>query len=76
MNKKPLDISIPLVYSEDMTSKQLQQWRKRNGYSQSQLAKVLKVAPLTISRWERGDRTIPSFLHLALKYIEQKEKGK
>ncbi len=29
--------------------------RKRLGMSQSQLAEVLDVAPLTISRWERGD---------------------
>lgn len=61
-----------MVYSEVMTSKQLQQWRKRNGYSQSQLARVLKVAPLSISRWERGDRAIPSFLHLALECLEMK----
>jgi transcriptional regulator with XRE-family HTH domain len=55
-----------------MTTKQLQAWRKKNGYSQSQLAKVLGVASLSISRWERGDRKIPSFLHLALECMEKK----
>jgi len=50
----------------------LKQWRKRTGYSQSELAKVLDVIPLTVSRWERGVREIPSFLHLALECIEKK----
>jgi transcriptional regulator with XRE-family HTH domain len=54
-----------------MRTAQLRQWRRLNGYSQSQLAGVLKVAPNTISRWERGDRRIPSFLHLALKAIRK-----
>ena len=50
----------------------LKKWRKRNGYSQPQLAKVLGVIPLTVSRWERGVREIPSFLHLALECLEMK----
>ena len=53
-----------------MTPKQLQTWRRKNGYSQGKLAKILGVIPLTISRWERADREIPSFLHLALRCIE------
>ena len=55
-----------------MTPKTLKAWRKRNGYSQSQLAKVLGVASLTISRWERGFRGIPPFLHLTLECVEKK----
>ena len=54
-----------------MTPKQLQKWRKDNGYSQTQLANVLKVDKMTISRWERGVRVIPSFLRLALRSIER-----
>jgi len=57
-----------------MTPEQLKAWRARNGYSQSQLAEVLGVASMTISRWERGVREIPSFLHLALECM-QKKKG-
>ena len=53
-----------------MTPQELKKWRKLNGYSQSQLAKALAVVPLTVSRWERGDREIPSFLHLALRCVE------
>ena len=53
-----------------MTPQELKKWRKLNDYSQSQLAKALAVVPLTVSRWERGDREIPSFLHLALRCVE------
>jgi DNA-binding transcriptional regulator YiaG len=59
-----------------MTPKQLKAWRKRNGYSQSQLAEVLEVATQTVSRWERGAREIPSFLRLALECMESKGGGK
>ena len=55
-----------------MTPQELKKWRKLNGYSQSQLAKVLGVASLTISRWERGARAIPVFLHLTLKCVEKR----
>ena len=57
-------------YTESMTTKELKAWRKKKGYSQSHLAKVLDVTTQTISRWERGTRTIPHFLHLALRCIE------
>ena len=52
--------------------KELKAWRKNNGYSQGKLAKALGVIPLTVSRWERGVREIPSFLHLALTALEGK----
>ena len=55
-----------------MKAKLLQQWRKENGYSQSALAKELGVISITISRWEREDREIPPFLHLALKALPKK----
>ena len=55
-----------------MTGNELKQWRMKTGYSQGQLAKALGVIPITISRWERGERQIPSFLHLALDQLELK----
>jgi transcriptional regulator with XRE-family HTH domain len=55
-----------------MTPNNLKKWRNKTGYSQSQLAKVLGVIPLTVSRWERGVREIPPFLHLALKCLEMR----
>jgi transcriptional regulator with XRE-family HTH domain len=61
-----------MEYTKNMTKKELQAWRKKNGYSQSQLAKVLGVTTLTISRWERGERGIPSFLALTLECVERK----
>lgn len=57
-----------------MNPDDLKKWRKKNNYSQSQIAKVLGVATMTISRWERGEREIPSFLHLALE-CTKKRKG-
>ena len=36
------------------------------------MARALAVIPLSVSRWERGERQIPSFLHLALAYLELK----
>lgn len=55
-----------------MTGRELQTWRLKNGYSQSQLATALGVITLTVSRWEREDRDIPPFLHLALKSLPKK----
>lgn len=55
-----------------MIPSELLQWRKRNGYSQISLGKALGVSSITVYRWEKGMREIPSFLHLALKYLELK----
>ena len=55
-----------------MKAKELRQWREANGYSQGRLAKALSVDVMTVSRWERGVRRIPSFLRLALSYLELK----
>lgn len=55
-----------------MKPSELVKWRKKNGYSQGRLGKALGVASLTIYRWEKAMREIPSFLHLALKYLELK----
>jgi len=59
-----------MVYSIVMTSEELKSWRKKCNYSQSRLAEALSVDVMTISRWERKIRSIPSFLHLALRCLE------
>jgi len=59
-----------------MTPKDLKKWREANGYSQSGLAEALSVHIMTVSRWERGVREIPSFLHLALTCLEMQAEGK
>jgi transcriptional regulator with XRE-family HTH domain len=53
-----------------MTRDELRKWRDGNGYSQAKLAKALGVASMTVTRWEMGIRSIPPFLHLALKALE------
>ncbi len=44
--------------------------------TQAQLAKALGVNIMTISRWERGLRSIPPYLSLSLEAIEAKQKKK
>jgi transcriptional regulator with XRE-family HTH domain len=53
-----------------MTPDDLKTWRKKHGYTQVTLAGALNVIPLTVSRWERSVREIPSFLGLALEALE------
>jgi transcriptional regulator with XRE-family HTH domain len=53
-----------------MTPTELQAWRKQADLSQAGLAELLGVDKMTISRWERSERSIPPFLHLALQAIE------
>jgi transcriptional regulator with XRE-family HTH domain len=55
-----------------MKSHELKKWRLRNNYSQTDLARALGVSNITISRWERQEREIPPFLHLALKCLKKK----
>jgi transcriptional regulator with XRE-family HTH domain len=58
-----------------MTSKELRKWRLEHGYTQGELGAILGVALLTVCRWEIGTRSIPSFLHLALKTVPKKKGG-
>jgi DNA-binding transcriptional regulator YiaG len=53
-----------------MTKEELRAWRDSTGYSQGQLAKALNVSVITVSRWETGTRSVPSFLMLALRQLE------
>jgi transcriptional regulator with XRE-family HTH domain len=63
-----------------MTNNELKKWRIEHNYSQSQLAKALGTHVMTVSQWERNIRTIPTFLHLALRCLElegvERTKGK
>jgi DNA-binding transcriptional regulator YiaG len=54
-----------------MTGDELKTFREKVGLSQDQLAKELKVARNTVSRWELEERKIPEFLYLALQTIER-----
>lgn len=55
-----------------MKADDLKEWRKKTGYSQGQLARILEVDVMTISRWERAIMKIPSFLKWSLAYLELK----
>jgi transcriptional regulator with XRE-family HTH domain len=59
-----------------MKSQELKKWRKANGYNQRQLADVLGVATMTVSRWETKGRAIPSLLSLALEALEVRHQRK
>jgi len=55
-----------------MNPSDLLKWRKKNDYTQISLGKALGVTTITVYRWEKEMREMPSFLHLALKYLELK----
>jgi len=59
-----------------MKKDELKRWRVDNGYSQAKIANALGVASMTVTRWEMGIRSIPPYLHLALKALEGNDKGK
>ncbi len=57
-----------------MKPNELVKWRKKNKYTQAKLAKILGVSTITVYRWEKGMRGIPSFLHLVLEYLGTKKR--
>ena len=59
-----------------MTSRDFSKLRQDAGYSQAKLSRELDVAIRTITRWERGETSIPKIAELALKYIIEKKRGK
>jgi DNA-binding XRE family transcriptional regulator len=58
-----------------MEPSELIKWRKDQKYTQQELADLLGVARMTIVRWEKAMREIPTFLHLALRSLEKKGGG-
>lgn len=59
-----------------MESSDLIKWRSEHGYTQKELAIKLGVQTITVYRWEKAMREIPSFLHLALECMGKKGGGK
>ncbi|PIP06648.1 MAG: hypothetical protein COX51_08305 [Syntrophobacteraceae bacterium CG23_combo_of_CG06-09_8_20_14_all_50_8] len=68
--KITLDKHSLIDYKKIMEREELKKWREKTGYSQGQLALILGVEVMTVSRWERGIMRIPSFMKWALAYLE------
>lgn len=58
-----------------MSPTQLQTLRAKLKLSQVELAKVLKVAPNTVARWEQGVHPIAPAMAQLLKLIARQGKG-
>jgi len=63
-----------MVYIINMKGRDLAKWRKEWGLTQKKLAQALGVDVMTISRWERGVRSIPPHMPLALEALENRMK--
>jgi transcriptional regulator with XRE-family HTH domain len=57
-----------------MNGDQLRKARKRLGLTQARLAAILKIAPNSVARLERGERAIDGPLELAMTLLLQKHK--
>lgn len=58
-----------------MTGEEFKQWREKFELTQEQLAVTLGVAPNTVARWERDERTIPPTPQVLLQFLEQQASG-
>jgi transcriptional regulator with XRE-family HTH domain len=59
-----------------VTGDQLRRARKRLGFTQAQLAAILKIAPNSVARLERDERKIDGPLELAITLLLEKHKKK
>jgi DNA-binding transcriptional regulator YiaG len=55
-----------------MTREELKQWRQDRKLSWAKLAHLLGVHWTAVAKWERGERSIPALLSLALYGLERK----
>lgn len=58
-----------------MDGKALKRRREALGYSQSELAALLHVHNLTVSRWERGQHKVPESVALLVQHLRGKKKS-
>jgi DNA-binding transcriptional regulator YiaG len=55
-----------------MTPADLTAWRETHALTKVELARLLGVQPLAVSRWEGGTRSIPPYLPLALSELQRR----
>lgn len=72
LERKGLTVPRRYVYSGSMKPDDLKRRRRELGYTQAQLAGLLKVDSMTVSRWERGVHSIPESVALALRSLKRK----
>jgi transcriptional regulator with XRE-family HTH domain len=58
-----------------VSAKEFKKLRDEKGYTQTELADVLRVTSRTISRWETGRRKIPHIAIMAIQGLKKKGKG-
>jgi DNA-binding XRE family transcriptional regulator len=68
-------LGLPLVILLKMTAEELKQRRETLGMSRDDLAKALLTTPVTVWRWENGERAIPPYLPLALETVERQRQA-
>jgi transcriptional regulator with XRE-family HTH domain len=59
-----------------MNGKALKRRREALRYSQAQLAALLHVHTMTVSRWERGQHKVPESVALLVQHLRPKKKSK
>jgi len=57
-----------------MTPHELRAWRKAHDLSQLELADLLEVHAMTLSKWERGVHSIPRLVPRILATIDRAER--
>jgi transcriptional regulator with XRE-family HTH domain len=56
-----------------VSAEQFKKLRERKGYTQAEVARLLKVTVRTVSRWENGDRKVPHIAIMALGSLNGKK---
>lgn len=59
-----------------VSAKQFKKLREEKGYTQAELAAILKVTIRAISRWENGQRKVPHIAIMALDGLKHRKRGK
>jgi DNA-binding transcriptional regulator YiaG len=75
---RPLDDSRVAYYHRPMEATDLIRWRGRHGLTQTDAAKRLGVAAITLQKWEQGQNPVPPMadkLVAALEKLSQRPQG-